>query len=891
MSETLYLIDGSGFIYRAYFGIRSPMNAEDGTPTNAVFGFTQLILNVIKEAKPSHVAVVFDADGPTFRHEIYPQYKANRPPPPDDLIPQFALCRRVTEALGIPAIELAGFEADDIMGTLARLWSETGRDCVLVTADKDLLQLVRSNVTVWDGKEKRIDIDGVLERFGVPPERVVDVLGLAGDTSDNIPGVPGIGEKTAATLLGQYGDLDKLLAAAPTIKGKRGQSLIDYAERARLSARLAQIRLDVPIELDEAALLRKPHDPDVLTPFLRQLNFNRFLKMFDLEGHGDQARIDRGRYRLILSQEALIEVVAAIRAAGRLSLDLETTSLSPLSAQIVGFALAWAPGEAAYVPVAHEYLAAPKQLPLALLKQHLGPIIEDPRFPKVGQNVKYEWAVLKSQLGLTYRGFVGDSIIAAHLLDPNRQRYSLDELSMDYLGHKMISFSEVAGAEGQFARVDVDLATRYAAEDADVTLRLCDLLLPKIDQDPQLKRLNEEMELPLISVVAEMEALGVRIDPERLQAQSARFATEIAALEVEIFALAGGPFKIGSPKQLGEILFERLGLPASKKKKTGYSTDQSVLEELRGKHPLPDKILVWRHLSKLKGTYLDTLPALIHPKTGRVHTSFRQSGTSTGRFSSADPNLQNIPVRTPEGRAIREAFIAAPGWKLLSADYSQVELRLLAHYSKDPGLLRAFKEGADVHRRTAAEIFGVMEPLVSDEQRRQAKAINFGLMYGMGPYRLAQETGLPFHQAKAMIEVYFARYSGVKRYVDEALEHARKHHESRTWYGRPRPLPQINASSRSLRGSHERLAINTPIQGTAADILKIAMLNLHRRLKAEEMGTRMLLTVHDELVLEVPEAELERAAAVVKAEMEGACQLQVPLLVEMGIGDNWAEIH
>ncbi|MCA9540135.1 MAG: DNA polymerase I [Myxococcales bacterium] len=895
-AETLYLIDGAGFIFRAYFAIRAPMSAADGTPTNAVFGFTALLMSVLRQREPTHVAVVFDPSGPTFRNEMYAEYKANRSAPPEDLRPQFSLCREAVDALGIPALVVPGYEADDVIGTLATQWLASGEThrVVIITADKDMMQLVNDLISIWDGKEKESDRDAVIEKFGVPPEAVADALGLAGDSSDNIPGVPGIGLKTAATLLQEHGTMEALLAAAGGIKGKRGENLREFAEQALLSKRLATIALDAPIALDAEAIKRTPPDPDALSAFLRRLNFKTFLREFGLQDHvADKDQIDRASYRTILTYGEFEQALADIRAAGRFCIDLETTSLSPHDAEVVGFALAWAPGKAVYVPVAHVYADAPLQLDRDRVRDGLAPLLTDPDFPKLGQNSKYEWQVLGQSLGIRLQGVVCDTMLAAYLLDPGRRQFNLDELSRDLLGHKMISFREVTGTKGteaHFAGVDVKTATTYAAEDADVTLRLADLLQPKLVEEG-LDKLAREVELPLVEVIGQMELWGVRIDADRLRAQSARYVERIARLAAEIHALAGGEFNIDSPKQLGEVLFEKLNLPAGKKTQTGYSTDAQVLNDLVGAHPLPGKVLDYRHLTKLKSTYLDTLPTLIHPKTGRLHSSFRQAVAATGRISSSDPNLQNIPVRTAEGREIREAFIAEDGFVLLSADYSQIELRLLAHYSGDPGLISSFADGADIHRRTAAEVFGVAESAVTDEQRRQAKSVNFGLMYGMSAFRLSNELHIPQALARDIIRRYFKRYAGVKRYFDQAVDDARRTQKTTTLLGRMRHLPNINTRNFNLRQQSERLAVNTPIQGTAADILKLAMLAVDRRMRREALKSRMILTVHDELVFEVPTAEIETMKALVRAEMEGALPLAVPLVVDMGVGANWAEIH
>ena len=889
--DTLYLVDGSGFIFRAYYAIRASMTAVDGTPTNAAFGFVRLLLNLLRDRDPGHVAVAFDPSGGVFRNEIYPEYKANRKDPPDDMRPQFALCREAVAALGIPVLLQAGYEADDLIGTLARRWTATGRPCLIVTADKDMMQLVDPLTSIWDGKEKAIDREGVIERFGVPPESVVDILGLAGDSSDNIPGVPGIGEKTAAKLLQEYGTMDALLAAAATIKGKKGESLVQFADQARLSRQLATIAIDAPISATDEDLARRPPDPDVLAAYFRKLNFRTFLKEFGLEKHA-VAQLDRGNYSTVRTQEELDTTVRRIKRDKRLSLDLETTSLSTIDARIVGFALAWDHGRAAYIPVAHTGADAEPQLSFDAVKKALGPIIEDAAFPKFGQNVKYEWQVLH-QHGIHYRGYVCDSMLAAYLIDPDRSDYKLDDLSQDMLGHKMIAFEEVTGTKGKdadFAAVAVEQATQYAAEDADVALRLCDLLMPKLTAGG-LDRINNELELPLAEVIGRLELRGVRIDPDLLRAQSKAFEGRIAEMEKEIHELAGYEFNVSSPKQLGEVLFDKLQLPVIERTKTGPSTNAEVLEALAPLHPLPAKVVDYRHLVKLKGTYLDTLPLLINPRTGRVHSSFRQAVAATGRISSIDPNLQNIPVRTPEGREIRRAFITDPGWLLVSADYSQVELRILAHFSQDPTMVQAFRDGVDIHSRTAAEVFGVPLEQVTGELRRRAKAVNYGLAYGLTGFGLSRQLGIPRAEAEAVHARYFERFSSVKAYQEHLIEEARRTKQSSTLFGRTRPLPHIDTKKFNDRRAAERLAINTPIQGTAADILKYAMLAVDRRLRAEVPEAHMLLTVHDELVVECPAERAPEVAALMKAEMEGAAQLRVPLVVDVAWGATWADIH
>lgn len=891
-ADTLYLVDGSGFIFRAYYGLRASMTAKDGTPTNAVYGFTRLLLNLLRDRNPGYVAVAFDPSGPVFRNDIYAEYKANRKEPPDDLKPQFALCREAVKALGIPVLIQQGYEADDMIGTLAARWTQSERPCVIVTADKDMMQLVTDRITMWDGKDKNTDRDGVIERFGVPPERVIDILGLAGDSSDNIPGVPGIGEKTAAKYLATYENMDALLAAAADgkVKGKRGQSLVDFAEQARMSRDLATIKIDATIEATEADLKRTPPDDEELAQFLRRMNFRTFLKEFNLE-HKAAKQIDKSKYALVRTREEFEAVLRKIRRAGRLSIDLETTGLDTRTAQIVGFALAWNAGDAVYVPVGHTGEDADPQLDRDWVLKRLKPLLENPEFKTIGQNVKYEWQVFKTH-GIEYRGYVCDTLLAAYLIDPNRNDLSLDALSSDVLGHKMIAFEEVAGTKGKaadFAAAPVEKAMQYAAEDADVALRLAMTFAPELTK-AGLDPINQDLELPLVEVIARMEMVGVKVDAAQLKARSADYATRIEAITEEIHALAGKPFNVGSTKQLGEILFDELGLPVLEKTPKGKpKTDERVLMKLAKEHPLPEKVLVYRQLTKLKGTYLDALPKLIHPQTGRIHSSFRQAVAATGRISSSDPNLQNIPIRTEEGREIRRAFITEPGWKLVSADYSQVELRILAHFSEDPLMIQAFRDGIDIHTRTAAEVFNTPIFAVTSEQRSRAKMVNYGLAYGLTSFGLAQRLGIPRKEADALHRRYFERFPAVKAFQAKLVEDARENQYATTLMGRIRPLPHIRTRKWNDRKEAERLAINTPIQGTGADILKQAMLNLDRALA--DRAARMVLTVHDELVVECPAQEAEVVAEIMKTQMENAASLRVPLVVEVGIGDNWAEIH
>jgi DNA polymerase-1 len=918
--DVLYVIDGSGLIFRAYHGVKRPMFSREGAPVGAVYGFLRILLAILRDHTPSHVAIAFDQSGPTFRNDIYPDYKAHRPPPPPDLPAQYALCVEATEALNIPALYWPKMEADDVIGSLAAAWP--GR-CVVVSVDKDMAQLVTDRVTLWDGKEAETGRTQVLERFGVPPERIIDLLALAGDASDNIPGVPGIGEKTAADFLNQYGPLEELLARAPEIKGKRGGALVTHADQARLSALLATIRTDVPLTVSEEELRYNGPDMTRTRAFLERMTFWSILHTLseaypsapppeeptsvDLimaeeeraraearlaeEASAPTPQVDHKAYRCVLTATSLAEVCEEIKRAGVMSLDLETTSLHAYDALITGVALAWGPNRAAYVPVDHFYLGMPEQLTLSEALTHLRPLLTDPALPKIGHHIKYEQKVL-ARHQIEVRGWVGDTMLMAYLLDASREHFSLDSLTLDLLGHKNIAFGDLVSKGETFGGVRVEAATEYAAEDADVTLRLYALLRPQLEAAPALKRLYEEIELPLSEVLAEMELRGVRIDAERLRAQSAEYAERLAALQRRAHALVGGePFNLDSPKQLSEVLFERLKLQSKKKTHTGFSTSHKDLDRLEGEHPLIELLIEYRHLSKLRGTYLEALPKLIHPATGRVHTSFKQTGTVTGRLSSADPNLQNIPLRTPDGRKIREAFIAEEGWALISADYSQVELRLLAHFAHADDMIAAFKEGADIHARTAAEMFGVSLNDVTPEQRRRAKGVNFGLMYGMGPRKLSETLKVSMSEAKEMIDRYFKRYGSVRAYFQEAIEQATLQRAATTLYGRRRPLPEFESDTRAIREQAERLAVNTPIQGTAADILKAAMVRLHGALREGGFRARMLLTVHDELVLEAPVGEVERVVALTRRCMEEGVALSVPLRVDVGVGVDWASIH
>ena len=940
---TLYVVDASAFIFKSFHGMRERLSTSDGQPVQAVFGYMRTLLRILRVKSPSHIVVTFDSKGPTFRNEIYPQYKANRPPPPEGLHEQYQLCVEGTEALGLKSFSVPGLEADDIIGTLVTAWQkQVAGSCVIVGTDKDMMQLINEQVSMWDSNQLESGLNQVIEKFGVRADQVIDLLGLAGDSSDNIPGVPGIGTKTAAKLLNEYETMENLLNLAEQVKGKRGDNLRLFGDQARLSAELATIACEADLgeTIDDLQTLCAFNGPkfETIEPFFDQLGFARLkLDLFkrwpkieesnsppqldspeqttELQTHkmpGEvntipskvikdtplppPAQVDRSLYRCITSEAQLDEVIKEISSSGILSLDLETTSLNVYQAEILGIALAWGENQAAYIPVDHFYLGMPKQLSLAQIKAQLSALLIDENVPKVCQNHKYDRKILTLH-DFEVRGWAGDPMLMAHLLDPTRLSFGLDALSKNIFGHKNLSFKEVAGSKGaddRFRLVTVERATEYAAEDADLTLRLYHYFKPQLEASTDLLKLYTDIELPLNEVLAEIELRGIKIDSQQLKTQSKAMFERLQKLSTDIHDLAGETFNIDSPKQLGHILFDRLGLEAKgskKKTSTGQkSTRHDILERMKDQHEIIEKILEYRHLAKLRNTYLEALPNLVEAKTQRVHTSFSQTGTATGRLSSNDPNLQNIPLRSADGKKIREAFITDEGWQLISADYSQVELRLLAHFAEANNLINGFKMGRDIHATTAAEMFGVALEEVSADQRRGAKAINFGLMYGMGPKKLSESIGVSFKEAKTMIASYFERYGEVRKFFSSAVSDAELHEATKTLMGRRRPLNEINAKG-ARKAQAERLAVNTPIQGTAADILKLAMVKLYQALKAKNLKARMLLTVHDEIVLEAPIDEVEQVRLLTQSCMENAVQLSVPLAVEVGIGQNWAEIH
>jgi len=926
----LYLIDGSAYIFRAFHAIPvDTFKRSDGVHTNAVNGFCNMIIKLIDQVTSDeaddYIAVIFDASSKTFRNDLYPEYKANRSEPPDELRPQFSLVRDATRAFNLPSIELEGFEADDLIATYAKEATAKGFETTIVSSDKDLMQLVNDSVSMLDPmKDRRIGAKEVAEKFGVAPDRVIDVQALAGDSTDNVPGVPGIGVKTAAQLIDEYGDLDTLLERAAEIKqNKRRENLIEFADQARISRDLVTLKDDVPTTETVEDFALKTMEPDALLGFMREQEFrtltNRLEARFVDAGLMDAAAVEAVEetvaptetvYELVQDEAALADWIARARWRGAVAFDTETTSLNEMRAELVGFSLAIDPGHACYVPVAHvapgaasdgdldfEQAEAPKQIPfdraLAMLKE----LLEDPATLKIGHNIKYDMVVMANN-GVAIAP-VDDTMLLSYVCDAGRHRHGLDELALRHFDHTNIKYAEICGTgkkQISFAEADLDKALDYAAEDADITLRLHRLLKPRLVQE-QVTTVYETLERALIPVLVEMERTGVSVDANELPRMSSTFEQRMAGYEAEIYELAGETFAVGSPKQLGEILFDKMSLEGGRKTKTGaWGTGADILETLAAQgHDLPARVLDWRQLSKLKSTYTDALVAEINAKTGRVHTSYAMAVASTGRLSSNDPNLQNIPVRTEEGRRIREAFIPDEGCKLVSLDYSQIELRLLAHVADMDVLKDAFRNGIDIHAMTASEVFGVpvdgMDPMV----RRRAKAINFGIIYGISAFGLANQLRIDRSEAKAFIDAYFEQFPGIRDYMDATKEFAKRNGFVVTPFGRKIHVKDINAKNPSHRGFAERQAINAPLQGGAADIIKRAMIRVPDLLREHKLGARMLLQVHDELLFEVPDAEVDDTIAALKPAMEKASlpavDLSVPLVVEAGAADNWAAAH
>ncbi len=884
-SEKLFLIDASAYFYRAYFALPE-LSTATGFPTNAIYGFTTMLQKLIKEHDPAYLAAVLDRPEPTFRHEEYSDYKANRDEMPENLSVQIPRIKDVIRAFNIMSVEKPGYEADDIIGTLARQASEAGVEVVIISGDKDLLQLVGPRVTMLDTmKDKVFDAEAVKEKYGQGPEKMVDMLGLIGDTSDNIPGVPGIGPKTALTLLNEYGSIDGIYENLEKITRKKQKAaLADNRELAYLSRKLVTIDTAVDLDCTWQDLKAAEPDMDALRGLFKEFEFTRLLKTLEVETRADK------NYHLVTERKDILDLFAELRSRGGFTLDLETTSEHPMLAKIVGISFAWQDHEAYYIPVAHQGLK--NQPDREFVLSELKPLLEDPDIKKTGHNIKYEYIIFKRN-GITLQGIGCDTMVASYVLNPSKYKHNLDDVALDHLDHRMIAFKDVVGTGKKavtFDMVPIDRACEYACEDSDITEMLSDLLLPKVREEG-FEELYYTVEMPLVPVLAEMEMTGVKVDMGFLQGLSREFGKELTEIEARIYELAGEEFKINSPKQLGVILFEKLGLPVVKKTKTGYSTDVTSLTELSHRHPLPQEVLAYRSLAKLTSTYIDNMPALVNPATGRIHTSYNQTVTATGRLSSSDPNLQNIPIRTEEGRRIREAFITEPGWKILSADYSQIELRILAHLADDATLIESFTNDEDIHARTASEIWAVESGEVTDTMRREAKVINFGIIYGMSAFGLSTELEIEPRVAQEYIDNYFARYKGVRAYLDGVLEQARQQGYIETLLHRRRYLPDIKAKNAQVRKFAERTAINAPIQGSAADLIKIAMIRISEELTRCNLQARMLMQVHDELVFEAPEEEIEKLGALVKQEMEGVLNMNVPLKVDMSWGTTWREAH
>lgn len=900
ISVDIYLIDGNAFVYRAFFAIKG-LSDSKGRPTGAIYGFTNTLLKILRERRPGGIVVSFDSPQPTERHVLFEKYKAHRPEMPDDLRVQFPQVRRMIDAFRIRILQMPGYEADDIIATVAEKAAKAGMDVFIVTSDKDMLQLIDERVKVYDPiNDRMLDGSYVREKLGVPPEHVTDYMALVGDAVDNIPGIKGIGDKTAKELLGEFASLDELLAHTGRIKKERIRKLIeDNADLARLSKKLAEINRNVPVDFDLRDFSVREPDWQSLLSLFRDFEFFSFMRL--IPGGPPPER----KYEAVTGIPLLRDRIGAVR--GEFSINAEATGKDPMRDTLVGFSICPEKGTAFYVPLAH---TSGEQMDKAESLAVLKPLAEDGSRPKIGHDMKFDIVIFGNE-GVDIGGTLYDTMVAAYLINPLRSDYSLENVSLDYLARKKKTFNEVVGKGGTapreiggMASVSIRAAADFSCDNAELAFELRGLLFGRLPE-MGLERLYFDIEMPLIYVLAEMERTGVKIDTSKLNSLSGELEGEIKALERRIYFLAGGEFNIGSPKQLSKLLFENLGLKPGRRKKTGYSTDVSVLEELAKTHELPREVLNWRTLTKLKSTYVDVLPALINPSTGRLHSSFNQAATATGRLSSSEPNLQNIPVRGQWGRRIREAFVAEEGNVLIAADYSQIELRVMAHMSGDVALKEAFHRNIDVHTRTASELFGVPEDKVTSDMRRAAKTVNFGVIYGITPFGLSEALGISKEEAAKYISRYFQRHAGIKAYTEGVLAEAREKGYVRTLYGRIRPVPELNSKSPATRQLGERLAVNSPIQGTAADIIKIAMINVSKRLKehnASIFGGKgvfdpsdgkgsVTLQVHDELVFEAPEGEAGAVMAIVKEEMEGAAALSVPLRVDMGYGKNWGALR
>ncbi len=925
--EKLFLLDGTALTYRAYYAfIGRPLVTSGGMNVSAVYGFTNSLIKILEEEKPDYIAVVFDSSQPTFRHEMHPEYKATREKMPEDMAIQLQKLKEVIEAFNIPILEIPGYEADDVMGTIAKIAESKGIETYLVTGDKDFLQLVSPMVKIYRPTKgladiEIVDVDKVKQEWGVTPEQIVDVLGLMGDKVDNVPGVPGIGEKTAVQLIKEFGSIENLIKNVdriPTQKIK--ENLKSSIEKALLSKTLVTIKTDVPLDINIYSLKASQPNREKLAELFYELEFKSLIKKLGLTSavrEVEEEKIEEQKkpikyssiktephqYHIIKNIDELKDLVDKLKSADLVSFDTESTGIEPLNADLIGISFAVKPGEAFYVPVSVETTSSDSLFELEKKKKTQGieietvlkyvkPILEDPGIKKCGQNLKYDM-LLMAKYGVWISGISFDTMVAGYILNPEGS-HTLEALAKEYLKYQVIPISQLIG-EGRFQRkmseVPVEKVAEYACEDADVTLKLVDKLKNELEKREQLK-LCEEVEFPLVEVLAHMEFSGVKLDTDLLREMSKELDRMLDNLTHDIYRLAGTEFNINSPQQLADVLFKKLKLPPVKTTKTGYSTDVEVLEELAKEHPIAEKLLEYRQIQKLKSTYVDALPKLVNPKTGKVHTSFNQTGTATGRLSSSDPNLQNIPIRTEIGREIRKAFIPSePDWFIMSADYSQIELRIMAHLSGDENLISAFRKGLDIHSSTAASVFGVRPEDVNYEMRRKAKEVNFGIMYGISPYGLSQRLGIPQPEAKKIIEVYFQRFPKVKEYIDKTIAEARQKGYVATLLGRRRYVPDINSRNRTVREFAERTAINMRIQGTAADLIKLAMVRIYDEMKKRKFKSKMILQVHDELVFDVAPDEVEQLKEIVLDKMQNALQLDVPLVVELGVGKNWYEAH
>ena len=911
----LILVDGSSYLYRAFHAL-PPLTNSKGRPTGAVKGVINMIRRLLKDYHDSTVVVVFDAKGKTFRDDMYDQYKANRPPMPDDLRVQIDPIHKIIDAMGLPILTIEGVEADDVIGTLAVEASAQAQPVIISTGDKDIAQLVNEYVTMVNTMTDTVlNSEGVRNKFGVPPELIIDYLALLGDKSDNIPGVPGVGEKTALGLLQGIGGLDDIYSTLDQVaeldfRGAKNLApkLAEHKELAYLSYALATIKTDVHLPLSLSQLKHRPSDDDALLELFVEQEFKAWTTELtnrseeSLEpitanpGEKEQAatKPKAKHYETVLTEEQLQSWIEKIVLKKQLAVDTETTSLDYMAARMVGISLAVEPGEAAYIPFGHDYLGAPNQLPERRVIELLRPLLEDPNIKKIGQNLKYDMSIL-AQHGINLQGISFDTMLESYVIDSVATRHDMDSLAEMYLGEKTIAFSDVAGKGANqltFNQIALEQAAPYAAEDADITLRLHNTLWPKLQSEPSLLGVFSDIELPLVPVLSRIERAGALVDDTLLFQQSHELGLRIDELERDAWDLAGQEFNLASPKQLGDILFNQLEIPVLKKTAKGApSTKEEVLQELALDYPLPKVLLEHRGLAKLKSTYTDKLPTMINSVTGRIHTSYHQSGTATGRLSSSDPNLQNIPIRNAEGRRVRQAFIVPDGYKLIAADYSQIELRIMAHLSEDPNLLTAFANGLDIHSATAAEVFSTPLDRVTADQRRSAKAINFGLIYGMSAFGLAKQLNIGRKQAADYIDTYFDRYPGVLNYMNTVRSSAAESGYVETWFGRRLYLPEINSRNGMRRQAAERTAINAPMQGTAADIIKLAMIKVDQWLLDSKLDSKMIMQVHDELILEVPENELEEVTTGLLSGMENAAELKVPLVVDIGVGNNWEEAH